>query len=215
MVCLLTLNTLSASASWSSKVLIADLSPNTKASTINGLENVAPTSTINIKDDTNIGLSVLYNIDSNFQIEMFFFPQWDIDITPEGLDSFGISTGFAKAKALTPTIILNYITNVENSDFSFYAGAGITYTKFDDIEVDSSVTNALPGSKLRLSNSTGAIIQLGVNYDLTENMFLSLAYSKIYIDTSGEITNQTPLTPLSLQVDINPNVLIFGLGYKF
>ena len=76
-------------ASWDAKVIVAEFSPNTDASTIRGLENFAPLSTVSIDKDNNMGLSFLYNINNSFQLEMYLFPPWDIGIKPKGLEDFG------------------------------------------------------------------------------------------------------------------------------
>lgn len=112
----------------------------------------------------------------------------------------------AETKHLPPTFSLQYHFSTEGA-FHPYVGAGLNYTLFFDEET----TSALPDTTLSLDASFGLAAQLGVDFDLTDKMFLNVDVRWADIDTEASI----PEAGLNFDVEIDPMVYSLTLGWKF
>ena len=112
----------------------------------------------------------------------------------------------AETKHLPPTFSLQYHFSTEGA-FHPYVGAGLNYTLFFDEET----TSALPNTTLSLDASFGLAAQLGVDFDLTDKMFLNVDVRWADIDTEASI----PEAGLNFDVEIDPMVYSLTLGWKF
>lgn len=90
-----------------------------------------------------------------------------------------------------------------------YIGAGINYTTFFHSKTTLTTPVDLQGD-LDLDDSFGLAAQLGVDYDIDEKWFVSADIRYINIETKA--TNSVAGTT---DVEINPTVFSFGVGYKF
>ena len=116
------------------------------------------------------------------------------------------SVKLGETKHLPPTFSLQYHFNT-NGAFHPYVGAGLNYTLFFDEETSS----ALPDTTLSLDDSFGLAAQLGVDFDLTDKMFLNVDVRWMDIDTEASI----PEADLNFDVEIDPMVYSLTLGWKF
>ncbi|WP_340063209.1 OmpW family protein [Ascidiimonas aurantiaca] len=109
---------------------------------------------------------------------------------------------------LPPTLTLQY--HFTGGALKPYLGAGVNYTIFygadegpvaDDIDYDDSF---------------GLAFQAGVDFALDDHWFLNLDVKKIFINTDVTIDATTALgATVDADVDINPFVFGFGVGYRF
>ena len=109
---------------------------------------------------------------------------------------------------LPPTLTLQY--HFTGGALKPYLGAGVNLTLFygadegpvaDDVDYDASFGFAFQG---------------GLDYALDDKWFLNVDVKKILIQTDATVNATTALgATVGADVDINPLVIGFGVGYKF
>lgn len=107
---------------------------------------------------------------------------------------------------LPPTVSLQYHFMPE-SDLKPYLGAGINYTFFFD--TDPAANSA--ATKVHYENGFGASIQAGVDYRLQGNWFVNFDVKHIFLNTEVKVNGGA----IKADVDLDPTIVGFGLGYKF
>ena len=81
----------------------------------------------------------------------------------------------------------------------------------------TGTVTAASGTDIELEDSFGLAIQVGFDYQLTDNIGVNAAYWRADIDTEAEITSNTNLGKITatVDVDIDPSVYMVGMYYKF
>lgn len=212
--------------------------PNENSSEINiespALGNSSGTE-VGVDSDVQFGISFSYMLDQDFGIEL-------LAATPFGHNIYGkgVLAGagkLAKTKHLPPTLNFNYYPADADSKFQPYIGLGLNYTTFFDSSVTPTLDNAgtidtlatltgnlapgtitsASGTDIELEDSFGLAIQIGFDFQLTENIGINAAYWRADIDTEAEITSNTNAGKVTatVDVDIDPSVYMVGLAYKF
>jgi outer membrane protein len=159
------------------------------------LEGNAPGAAVN---DKVIGeLDVSYFFNKNWAAELILtVPQRQLVKTNAGaLGSFN---------HLPPTLSLQYhFTDLQG--FKPYVGLGVNYTKISSVNLDGGL--ALDKS------STGASMQVGVDFPLDKKWSLNVDIKKAYIKTDvyGDATRANSLGTLKL----DPTLFGVGIGYRF
>ena len=109
------------------------------------------------------------------------------------------------AKAVAPTLLLNYHFGTPEDKWRPYLGIGINYTKFTDIK--SSL-----GWSVQMGDSWGWAAQGGIAYAIDANWGL---YASVgYADVKSNVV-ATSATVLTTTVDFKPFVYSFGISYGF
>ena len=196
---------------------------------------------LNVDDDTQLGLSFTYMIDNEFGVEVLGASPFEHDINLPILPSVNAALGekIASTKHLPPTITLNYYMNDSASKFQPFIGIGLNYTMFFEEKVTSnldnfavidvlaggdatgSVISGISTTDIELEDSFGVALHAGFDYALTEDFGVSFSYYKIDIDTEAKVkttsTSGAYTGPVvaTVDVDIDPSVLMLGLNYKF
>lgn len=114
---------------------------------------------------------------------------------PAGLD-------LGKVKLLPPTLTAQYhFTGMKC--FKPYVGAGITYAHFYDAEH--------PGyGSVKYDDNWGAALQAGVDYKLTDKIYLNADVKKIMVKTNVTVNDS-----ITAKANLNPTVIGLGAGYRF
>lgn len=107
---------------------------------------------------------------------------------------------------LPPTVTLQYHP-FPKERLSPYIGAGVNYTFFfnDDTPDDGAVKS------IHYSDSFGWALQAGVDYALTENVYLNVDVKKLFVSTKARINGGD----IKSKVDVDPWIVGAGIGYKF
>ncbi len=109
---------------------------------------------------------------------------------------------------LPPTLTLQY--HFTGGALKPYLGAGVNFTIFYGAD-EGPVADAVD-----YDNSLGLAFQGGIDYELDDKWFLNVDIKKIFIQTDATINATTALgATVGADVDINPLVIGFGVGYKF
>jgi len=166
---------------------------------------VDPTSDNSDIVDVDDGAALIFNgtyfLTPNLGLELLAATPFSHDIN---LVAGGSKVG--ETKHLPPTLSLQYHFNTDAA-FRPYVGAGLNYTIFFDEET----TGALAGVDLDLDASFGLAAQLGVDFDMSNNMFLNFDIRWMDIDTDASTGGVLP----EFEVEIDPLVYSVALGWKF
>ena len=114
-------------------------------------------------------------------------------------------TRIAHADLIPPTLSLNWHFNPDGI-FRPYIGAGVNYTVFSGEET----SGALDGQSLKLDDSFGAAVQVGVDIG-KENWFVNLNVR--YIDMTSDGTELNGVEVGELELD--PWMYGLHVGYRF
>lgn len=191
----------------------AMVAPDESSSTLrlNGT-SLADTS-VEVDDDTQIGLTGLYMLSNNIGLELLAATPFSHTVSAKGLEGLGVDK-VADVKHLPPTLSVQYFPMSSDSAFQPYVGLGLNYTVFFDEEATSSFEAIAGDSSVDLDDSFGFAFQLGCDYALSETLVLNAAIWKIDIDTTATIET-AGLGTVKVDVDIDPYAYMVGLGYKF
>jgi len=175
-----------------------------------GIINVAPkddnlkisgVGTVQVEDDTQLGLTATYMVTPQVGIELLAATPFKHSVELDG-DRIGTT------KHLPPTISAQYYPMDPSSAIQPYVGAGLNMTFFFD------EAGAVKGNSLGpLGDSFGLSVSAGVNYDIDDKFMANLAVWYIDIDSELEGTNQA--LGKDYDVEIDPIVVMAGVGYKF
>ncbi len=109
---------------------------------------------------------------------------------------------------LPPTLTIQY--HFTGGALKPYLGTGINYTIFYGAD-EGPVADAVD-----YENSIGFALQGGLDYDLNDDWFLNVDVKKIFLQTDVTVNATTALeATVGADVDINPLIIGFGLGYRF
>ena len=105
---------------------------------------------------------------------------------------------------LPPTLTVQYHF-MPKEKFSPYVGAGLNYTIFYGSEAAAGLGN------LKLSSNVGYALQAGIDYAITDRMYLNVDVKQIFLSTNAKVLGGA----VRAKTDLNPLVVGVGLGYKF
>ena len=91
--------------------------------------------------------------------------------------------------------------------FSPYVGAGLNYTFF----YDESPAAGSPVTSIDYENSVGYALQAGIDYAVADQWYLNVDVKKIFLSTDVSMNGGA----IRADVDLDPWVVGFGVGYRF
>ncbi|WP_445401647.1 OmpW family outer membrane protein [Zobellella sp. An-6] len=171
----------------------ATVSPNSSG------DDVLNTGYLNADTNTQLGLTLSYMITDNWGVELLAATPFSHSVSTAGLGEV------AKIKHLPPTLMGQYYFGDAQGKVRPYVGAGINYTTF----FDEKGRGALDGTSVKLDDSWGLAVQAGLDMKVTDNWFVNASAWYIDIDTDVETAVGT------FKTNIDPMVLMVGLGYRF
>jgi len=164
-------------------------------------------------DGWSLGLTATWMATNNIGVGVLAAWPFEHDIETKG----GLAgTGDAgEIKHLPPTVTLQYHFNT-TSKLHPYIGAGINYTNFfsEDINPGNTVLGPAVGS-LKLDDSWGLALEIGADYELQNNWLVSAQVWYVDIDTDATISGYGDARDASFNVEIDPWVVMLGVGKKF
>lgn len=192
---------------------IANVAPDASSSAL-VLDGVAiGSSEADVDDNTQLGLSFTYMLTDSWAIDILastpFTHQIEASTGVLGLGT--IDAG--ETTHLPPTVSLMYFPAAPSSKFQPYLGVGFNYTIFFEEDVDSELEAVLGRGSLELDDSFGLALQAGVDYQLTDQLYVSAGVRWIDIDTDAEF--QFASNRIETEVEIDPLVYMVSLGWKF
>ena len=113
---------------------------------------------------------------------------------------------------LPPTLTLQYHFAPEGKIHP-YVGAGVNWTMFYNEKASTQLVNAIGATNVNLSNSFSFALQAGVDFDITEKMFINIDAKYVDMDTNARLTTGALVN--NLRADINPLIIGVGVGWRF
>lgn len=157
---------------------------------------------INIGGDVDVGNDFVPEIDFSYFITdeialelIAATTRHEVTYKPGNLD-------LGKVSLLPPTLTVQYHP-LPKARFSPYVGAGLNYTFFFD--VDSGAFRSVD-----YSNSLGYALQGGLDWAIQDNWSANFDVKKLWLSTDVKISGG-----IRADVDLNPWLIGFGLGYRF
>lgn len=142
----------------------------------------------------------------------------------------------ASVRQWSPAILVQYYFRDVTARLRPYLGLGVTYTWFDDIELNKNFEQSLNqnfGSVLALATGSSgnthvsgdaesdiaAIFNAGLSVELNDRWSLSFSLSYLTLDTTSRITissdDGTRLAESSSKLDLNPIVSSMLISYRW
>jgi len=161
-------------------------------------------------DGWSLGLTATWMATNNIGVGVLAAWPFEHDIETKG----GLAgTGDAgEIKHLPPTVTMQYHFNT-TSKLHPYIGAGINYTNF--FSEDTNPAGVLSGGSLKLDDSWGLALEIGADYELQNNWLVSAQVWYIDIDTDATVSGLGAPLDASFNVEIDPWVVMLGVGKKF
>ncbi|MDR3538636.1 MAG: OmpW family outer membrane protein [Acetobacteraceae bacterium] len=106
---------------------------------------------------------------------------------------------------LPPTLLLQYHF-MPHSRFSPYIGAGLNVTFFYSTQAAGNAVTSLA-----MTNSVGAAVQAGFDYNITGHWFANFDVKQIFVNTTASIDGGI----IKAKTALNPTVVGAGIGYRF
>ena len=119
--------------------------------------------------------------------------------------SHNIAGSLGKVSLLPPTLTLQYHF-MPKERLSPYIGAGINYTIFYNEDAPGGAVTSID-----YDDSFGWALQAGVDYAVSDNWYVNADIKKIFLSTDVSINGGA----ITADVDLDPWIVGFGVGYKF
>ena len=154
-------------------------------------------------------LDFTYFVRDNIAVELI------LATSPHDLNGTGVLAPvgeLADVMVLPPTLTVQYHFPAMGK-FRPYAGVGINYTMFYDANASEALIGAIGSTDVQVDESLGVAFQAGLDIDIDEKWFFNMDVKYIQIDT--EATLDTSGLINTLDIDLDPIVAGFGIGYRF
>jgi len=139
----------------------------------------------------------------NIGVELLAATPFTHDITAGG-------TKVGETSHLPPSLMAQYYFGTASSDARPYLGAGLNYTVFFDEKLSTDLDQNGQTDTLSLDDSFGLALQAGVDYNISENLFVNA--SIWYMDINTDVTVNGAATG---DLDIDPVSVMASIGYTF
>jgi len=191
-------------------------STDVKAGALGGAS--VPGTKVDVEDAWTLDIDITYMFTKNWGAELLLDISSKHDVTAKGETLKGLASGtIIETRVLPPALILQYHFSPD-AQIRPYVGLGANFTYFFSEDATSSLNNGLNGgndiSDVELDSSFGLVGQVGMDYDLGNDMFLNLDMKYMQIDTTATFTSAA-LGRVEADVDINPWVFGIGIGKRF
>ena len=156
-------------------------------------------SVVGVEDGYMVTFNGTYFVTNRWAVEVLAALPFKHDIELNGGGTVG------ETKHLPPTVSAQYHFLPEGA-VRPYVGAGLNYT----FMFEEDLKGPLAGAELELDNSVGWAAQVGVDIDLSDNLFLNAEVRYLDIDTDAKVNGADFGT-----VEIDPILFGVNLGFRF
>lgn len=119
---------------------------------------------------------------------------------------FAVGTGsLGTADQAVTTAILQYHAKTTTTGLKGYVGVGIGSSRFTNSKL------ALFNSPVTFADSTGLVLQVGVDYKLSNSLYLNLDFKRL--SSSSDLKSNTGAKLTTVSTD--PNLFGGGIAYRF
>ena len=199
---------------WIVRAGVTQVAPDASSSavSVNGDNGTAlgANSGVDVDDNEQLGLNIQYMMSKQWGVELLAATPFKHKVNGTG-DIAGLDVG--EGKQLPPTLSVVYYVDT-GSAFMPYLGAGINYTVLFDAEPSDSLKSALGATKMKMDDSIGLAVQVGVDYKVNKQWLVNASVRKIDIETDATISLSNG-DRIDVNVDIDPYVYTLSVGYVF
>lgn len=164
-----------------------------------------------IGGDVDISTSVIPELDITYFFTKNIAAELVLGTTKHDVKAVETAVGdidLGSVWLLPPTLTVQY--HFTGGALKPYLGAGLNYTIF--YSADEGPT----ADDMDYENSVGLAFQAGLDFDLNDSWFLNVDIKKVYMNTDATVNATTALgATVVADVDINPLLIGFGVGYRF
>lgn len=169
---------------------------------------------VSVDNNTQLGLNVLYMYSNNIGLELLAATPFKHDVSVNGLGQYGFATtDLGSVKHLPPTVSAVYFFANSSSQLRPYVGAGVNYTTFFSEKLSQQARTELAAARLKLDDSVGLSLQLGVDFKLDNRWLLNASVRHIDLKTDASL--DSALGKVTTKVDLAPWVYTLSVGYRF
>ena len=156
-------------------------------------------SVVGVEDGYMVTFNGTYFFTNRWAVEVLAALPFKHDIELNGGGTVG------ETKHLPPTVSAQYHF-LPDGAVRPYVGAGLNYT----FMFEEDLRGPLAGAELELDDSVGWAAQIGVDIDLSDNLFLNAEVRYLDIDTDAKVNGADFGT-----VEIDPILVGVNLGFRF
>lgn len=172
-------------------------------------------SSLDVDNNTQLGLNVAYMLNSNWALELLAATPFKHTASGKG-ELAGLD--IVDTRQLPPTLSLLWYPQ-SGSTFNPYLGAGVNYTVFFDEAVTGAAaatlaTLGLTGGDASLDSSFGLSLQTGFDLHVDDTWFINASVRWIDIN-SDAVINFNGGSRLTADVEIDPFVYTLSIGRSF
>lgn len=106
---------------------------------------------------------------------------------------------------LPPTVTVKYHP-LAGAKVSPYAGVGVNLTFPFNSSLNAGVN---PSGDFSIDNTVGWVAQAGLDFKIKEGIYFNVDYKYVNVDTKMKIEGT------KYKLDLNPNLVSMGIGYRF
>ena len=193
------------------RVGLIHAAPDTSSSKIRIGADKIQGSSVNVRRDTEFGLSATYMIMRHFGLEVLAATPFTHEVRVKGVDP-GIDGKLGEVSHLPPTVSAQFFFLDPKSRFQPYVGLGLTYTSFYNEKLTRNQKNN-GFSKFKAEDSLGISPQLGMDFKIGDNLILNTSVWRLGM--SSKVKAKYLGQDVKVDVDVDPWVYFLGVGYKF
>ena len=184
-----------------------------------------PGVTVDVEDTAQLAGSYTRFIGDHFGLEFFLGLPFTLEINGDG--AVAGAGKVAEVDVLAPTLLANYYFTGRDSKFRPYVSLAFNFAHFYNADATPALQGLLSGeTDLSIDNSYGLGGFVGFNHQLRDNFYISglLGYVDVDADTSLLTNTVADLgagpvslgqTPRTIDVELDPTVLMLTAGYSF
>ncbi len=173
-----------------------------------------------VEGDTKVAISMNYMISDDIGLQFLgSFPFKHKIQGADGLDDVTIAT----TKHIPSIFTAQWHFMNSNNRFQAYVGAGFNYTVFFSGHVDSQIEDTLGNiakiprnnMSLTVNDSLGVVGEAGIDFKITDNIIINATAMYVDISTDGNIRSSKLGTKHKFDINIDPWLMMVGVGYRF
>ncbi|MBB3104168.1 OmpW/AlkL family protein [Azomonas macrocytogenes] len=173
-----------------------------------------PGSKVSLDSETQLGLNYTYMMTDHFGVELLAATPFLGEVKLKGMPGpySSLNGRLGDTKYLPPTLSVVYFPLSDLYRFQPYVGVGVNYTAFFKESLGTSAHRD-GFHQLQIDDSIGLAAQVGLDYMLTDQFLVNAQVR--YIDISTQATTKLNGQKVDVDVNIDPMVYMFSVGYRF
>ena len=165
--------------------------------------------------NTQLGLGATYMIMPHFGLEATATTPFTHKLKSKwpGVADFS----YGKVSRSSPTVSAQFFFLNPRSDFQPYVGLGVNYSIFHNEKINNEAKERYGADNLKVKNSVGLVAQLGMDYKITDRVFVNASIWKMYVSGKASWNEDwgAGVERMKTTVDFDPWVYSLGAGFKF